>query len=147
MTTADIKQGIINAIAAAFPNATIYAEKVPQNFEDGSFRVKSISATNRPELDTRRWREVRFNILYFPAAMELAEAEWELVRDKLFQTVEWITVAGDTMRGTELAGDYDAEQGVGHFSVTFGTHLLEVHEPGPKMEDLTQTSTGGDGLW
>lgn len=138
MTTAEIKQGIIDAIAAAFPSATIYAEKVPQNFEDGSFRVKSISATNRPELATRRWREVQFDILYFPAAMEEAEAEWELVRDKLFNTVEWITVAGDTMRGTELAGDYDAEQEVGHFRVTFGAHLMDVYEPGPTMETVTQ---------
>lgn len=144
MTTADIKQGIINAIAEAFPSATIYAEKVPQNFEDGSFRVKSITATNRPELSTRRWREVQFDILYFPQAMEEAESEWELVRDKLFQTVEWITVAGDSMRGTELAGDYDAEQEVGHFRVTFGAHLLEVHEPGPTMETLTQ-SGGANG--
>jgi hypothetical protein len=138
MNTADIKQGIIDAIAAAFPSATIYAEKVPQNFEDGSFRVKTISATNRAELATRRWREVQFDILYFPAAMEEAEAEWELVRDKLFQTVEWITVAGDTMRGTDLAGDFDAEQEVGHFRATFGAHLLDVHEPGPTMETLTQ---------
>lgn len=145
MKTADIKQGIIDAIAAAFPSATIYAEKVPQNFEDGSFRVKSITATNRPELATRRWREVQFDILYFPAAMEEAEAEWELVRDKLFQTVEWITVAGDTMRGTELAGDYDAEQEVGHFRVTFGAHLLDVHEPGPTMETLTQTGGQNNG--
>lgn len=145
MKTADIKQGIIDAIAAAFPSATIYAEKVPQNFEDGSFRVKSITATNRPELDTRRWREVQFDILYFPAAMEEAEAEWELVRDKLFNTVEWITVAGDAMRGTELAGDYDAEQEVGHFRVTFGAHLLEVHEPGPTMETLTQTGGANNG--
>jgi hypothetical protein len=144
MTTADIKQGIINAIAAEFPNATIYAGKVPQNFEDGSFRVKSITATNRAELGSRRWREVQFDILYFPAAMEdLAEAEWELVRDRLFQTVEWITVAGDTMRGTELAGDWDAEGEVGHFRVTYGAHLLEAPEPGPTMEILTQ-NTGGN---
>lgn len=137
MKTADIKQGIVDAIAAAFPDATIYTEKVPQNFEEPSFRVKSITATNRSELDTRRWREVQFDILYFPAAMEEAEAEWELVRDKLFQTVEWITVAGDTMRGTELAGDFDAEQEVGHFRVTFGAFLLDVHEPGPVMETIT----------
>lgn len=141
MKTADIKQGIVDALAAAFPSATIYTEKVPQNFEDGSFRVKSITATNRPELDTRRWREVQFDILYFPAAMEEAEAEWDLVCDKLFQTVEWITVAGDTMRGTELSGNYDAEQEAGHFRVTFGAHLLEIEEK-DKMETLTQTQGG-----
>lgn len=138
MTTADIKQGLIDAIAAAFPSATIYAEKVPQNFEDGSFRVKSITATNRPELGTRKRREVLFDILYFPAAMEEAESEWDLVRDKLFQTVEWITVAGDTMRGTDLAGDYDSEQEVGHFRVTYGAFLMDVREPVPVMETLKQ---------
>lgn len=145
MKTADIKQGIVDAIAAAFPSATIYAEKVPQNFEDGSFRVKSITATNRPGLGTRRWREVQFDVLYFPAAMEDAEAEWDIVRDKLFQTVEWITVAGDTMRGTELAGDWDADQEVGHFRVTFGAFLLDVYEPGPRMETLTQTGGQNNG--
>lgn len=145
MKTADIKQGIIDAIAAAFPSATIYAEKVPQNFEEPSFRVRTISATNRASLDTRRWREVQFDILYFPAAMEEAEAEWELVCDKLFNTVEWITVAGDTMRGTELAGDWDSEQEVGHFRVTFGAFLLEVRNPGPKMETLIQNGGANNG--
>lgn len=144
MKTADIKQGIVDAIAAAFPDATIYTEKVPQNFEDGSFRVKSIAATNRPGLDTRRWREIQFDILYFPAVMEEAEAEWELVRDKLFNTVEWITVAGAPMRGMELAGDWDAEQEVGHFRVTFGSFLLERTEK-DKMETLTQTGGANNG--
>lgn len=136
MKTKDVKQGIINAIAEAFPGVTIYADKVPQNFEEPSFRVKSITGTNRPELDTRRWRELLFDILYFPKSTEEAEAEWEDVRDKLFQTVEWITVAGDTMRGAELSGDYDLEQEVGHFRVTFGKHLLAVRNP-DKMETLT----------
>lgn len=145
MTTADIKQGIINALAEAFPSATIYAEKVPQNFEDGSFRVKSITATNRAELDTRRWRELLFDIAYFPKALEEAEAEWELVRDKLFNTVEWITAAGNIMRGTDLSGDFDAEQDVGHFRVTYGAYLLEVPEPGPKMETLTQSGGQDNG--
>lgn len=145
MKTADIKQGIIDAIAAAFPGVTIYADKVPQNFEEPCFRVKSITATNRPELDARRWREILFDILYFPAAMDEPEAEWEDVRDKLFQTVEWITVAGDTMRGTELAGDYDAEQEVGHFRVTFGKHLLGVRDPGPTMETLIQNGGANNG--
>jgi len=145
MKTADIKQGIIDAIAAKFPSATIYAEKVPQNFEDGSFRVKSITATNRPELATRRWREVQFDIAYFPAAMEEPEYEWEIVRDKLFDTVEWITAGGDTMRGTELSGDWDADNEVGHFRVTFGAFLLEVHEPGPVMEIVTQNGVQNNG--
>jgi hypothetical protein len=142
MRTADIKQGIIDAIAEAFPDATIYAEKVPQNFEDGSFRVKTITATNRAELGTRRWREVLFNILYFPKSTEEAEAEWELVRDRLFDAVEWITVAGDKMRGADLSGDYDAEQEVGHVNVTFGAFLIEGRGPGiPTMETLE--TTGG----
>jgi hypothetical protein len=145
MKTADIKQGIVDALAAAFPSATIYTEKVPQNFEDGSFRVKSITATNRPELDTRRWREVQFDILYFPAAMEEAEAEWDLVRDKLFDTVEWITAAGNIMRGVDLSGDFDAEQDVGHFRVTYGAYLVEVPEPGPKMETITQKGGQNNG--
>jgi hypothetical protein len=137
MKTADIKQGIIDAIAAAFPSATIYAEKVLQNFEEPSFRVKAISATNRAELDTRRWREVQFDILYFPASTDEPEAEWEPICDKLFNTVEWITVAGDTMRGTDLAGDWDTDQEVGHFRVTFGAFLLERTEK-DKMETLRQ---------
>ena len=142
MTTADIKQGIINAIAEAFPSTTIYAEKVPQNFEDGSFRVKSITATNRAELDSRRWREVLFDILYFPLSQDEPESEWEIVCNKLFQTVEWITVSGDTMRGTELAGEFDNEQEVGRFRITFGYHMHEESEK-DKMETLTQTRTEG----
>jgi hypothetical protein len=145
MRTADIQQGIIDALAAAFPGVTIYAEKVPQNFDEPSFRVKSITATNRPELDTRRWREVQFDILYFPESGDEPEAEWRDVCDDLFNTVEWITAAGDTMRGTELAGDFDTEQEVGHFRVTFGAFLMDVHEPGPTMETLTQTGGANNG--
>ena len=116
---------------------------MPQNFEDGSFRVKSITGTNRPELGARKWREVQFDILFFPKDLDAPETEWEIVRDKLFQTVEWITVAGDTMRGTELAGDYDTEQEVGHFRATFGAHLMDKRADIPLMETLTQTQTEG----
>jgi hypothetical protein len=136
MNTADIKQGLINAIATEFPNATIYTEKVPQNFEDGSFRVKSITATNRPELDTRRWREVLFDVVYFPKALELAEEEWETVRDRLFNSVEWVTVIDTPLRGKDLSADYDSEQEVGHFRITFGFMAEKVKEDVPKMETL-----------
>jgi hypothetical protein len=136
MNTADIKQGLINAIATEFPNATIYTEKVPQNFEDGSFRVKSISATNRSELDTRRWREVLFDVVYFPKVLELAEEEWEIVRDRLFNSVEWVTVIDTPLRGKDLSADYDSEQEVGHFRITFGFMAEKVKEDVPKMETL-----------
>ena len=138
MTTADIKQGIIDAIAAAFPSATIYAEKVPQNFEDGSFRVKSIKATNRAEADTRKYRSILFDILYFPVSTDEPETECENVIDKLFHTVEWITAAGHTMRGTDLSGEYDQEQEVGRFRVTFGMFLNDVRDKAPVMETLKQ---------
>jgi hypothetical protein len=136
MNTADIKQGLINAIATEFPNATIYTEKVPQNFEDGSFRVKSISATNRSELDTRRWREVLFDVVYFPKVLELAEEEWEIVRDRLFNSVEWVTVIDTPLRGKDLSADYDSEQEVGHFRITFGFMAEKAKEDVPKMETL-----------
>lgn len=136
MNTADIKQGLINAIATEFPNATIYTEKVPQNFEDGSFRIKSITATNRPELDTRRWREVLFDVVYFPKVLELAEEEWEIVRDRLFNSVEWVTVIDTPLRGKDLSADYDSEQEVGHFRITFGFMAEKVKEDVPKMETL-----------
>jgi hypothetical protein len=136
MNTADIKQGLINAIATEFPNATIYTEKVPQNFEDGSFRVKSITATNRPELDTRRWREVLFDVVYFPKVLELAEEEWEIVRDRLFNSVEWVTVINTPLRGKDLSADYDSEQEVGHFRITFGFMAEKAKEDVPKMETL-----------
>lgn len=136
MNTADIKQGLINAIANEFPNATIYTEKVPQNFEDGSFRVKSITATNRPELDTRRWREVLFDVVYFPKVLELAEEEWEIVRDRLFNSVEWVTVIDTPLRGKDLSADYDNEQEVGHFRITFGFMAEKAKEDVPKMETL-----------
>jgi hypothetical protein len=136
MNTADIKQGLINAIATEFPNATIYTEKVPQNFEDGSFRVKSITTTNRPELDTRRWREVLFDVVYFPKALELAEEEWEIVKDRLFNSVEWVTVIDTPLRGKDLSADYDSEQEVGHFKITFGFMAEKVKEDVPKMETL-----------
>lgn len=136
MNTADIKQGLINAIATEFPNATIYTEKVPQNFEDGSFRIKSITATNRPELDTRRWREVLFDVVYFPKVLELAEEEWEIVRDRLFNSVEWVTVIDTPLRGKDLSADYDSEQEVGHFRITFGFMAEKAKEDVPKMETL-----------
>ena len=138
MNTADIKQGLINAIATEFPNAPIYTEKVPQNFEDGSFRVKQISMTNRSELDTRRWREVLFDIVYFPKALEMAEEEWEIVRDRLFNSIEWVTVIDTPLRGTDLSADDDSEQDVGHFRITFGFMVEKVKEDIPTMETLQQ---------
>lgn len=133
---ADIQQGIVDKLAAAFPGVTIYTAKVPQNFAEPSFRVKALQAVNTAGLATRRWRTMPFDILYFPASTAEPEAEWHEVVEKLFTEVEWITAGGDTMRGEDMSGDFDAEQEVGHFSVTFGAFLLDVHKPGDKMENL-----------
>ena len=138
MMIADIKQGIIDKLAETFPSVTIYAEKVPQNFQEPSFRVKTITATERSEMGTRRWREIPFDILYFPESEDEPETEWQNVVERLFQSVEWITAGGDLMRGTDMSGDYDIEQEVGHFKITFGAYLIEKHEKGDLMETLMQ---------
>lgn len=137
---ADIQQGIVDKLAATFPGVTIYTEKVPQNFAEPSFRVKALAPGNTPGLGTRRWRTVPFDVLYFPASTDEPEAEWHEIVEKLFNEVEWITAGGDTMRGEDMSGEFDAEQEVGHFRVTFGAFIMDAHKPGDKMETVIQNS-------
>jgi hypothetical protein len=50
--------------------------------------------------------------------------------------VEWVTVIDTPLRGKDLSADYDSEQEVGHFRITFGFMAEKVKEDVPKMETL-----------
>ena len=134
----DIIQGIVDKLAEDFPTVIIYTEKVPQNFAEPSFRVKRLQVGKTTGLGTRRWIEIPFDILYFPESEDEPEAEWNGVFEKLFNKLEWINSGGDTMRGENMSAEFDAEQAVGHFRVTFGAFLLDVYNPGDTMETLYQ---------
>lgn len=134
----EITQGIVNKLAESFPAATLYIEKVPQNFVNNSFRVKRLAVTSTPGLDTRKWRSITYDILFFPQSETAPETEWNTVAETLFAEIEWITVEQDTMRGEDMSADFDTEEEVGHFRVTFGAFLLDEHLKGDLMEDLYQ---------
>lgn len=134
--TNGIIQGIVDALAAAFPSVTLYTEKVPQNFDEPSFRVKALQVINRAEFGTRRLREIPCDVLYFPGNPDDAETEWNGVAVQLFDALEWITANGVTLRGNDLAAEFDSEQEVGHFRVTYRFHLLNQPDEIAKMQNL-----------
>lgn len=121
-----IIQGIVDKLAETFPGVTLYTEKVPQNFAEPSFRVKHVTATNMVELGTRKYREMLFDILYFPSSQLEPETEFYQVSMRVFPALEYITAGGDLIRGMEMTADYDAEQEAGRIRVTYGAHILDV---------------------
>lgn len=136
-TTDDMILGIAAKLAETFPGVTIYTEKVPQNFTEPSFRIKRLEITSTPGLNTRKYKRVTFDLLYFPESRTEPETEWNGVAEALIFALEYINAGGGLLRGEDMSADFDAEQDVGHFRVAYGAFTLE-HTTGDKMESITQ---------
>ena len=102
---------MINSIIAAISIAlnaefgdeyNIYTEEVKQGLEEPCFFVFCINPTSRPLLGKRYLRENQFCLQYFPADMERAHEECNAVAERLYLALEYISVAGNLTRGTQM---------------------------------------------
>ncbi len=116
-----IISGISTAIYTEFGvNYKIYTEAVKQGLQEPCFLISCLNPTHAQFLGNRYFRTNPFVVQYFPST-ENAMSECRAVLERLFDTLEIITVDGSPMRGTELHGE--VEDGMLHFFVNYNCFM------------------------
>lgn len=127
-----IIDGIVAALVAAFPKATIYDETVKQGVKIPCFIVDCISPTNNQFLGGRYKRTNLFSVKYISESDIAAKAECNAVLETLYQVLEYITVNGDLTRGTDMKGAYLLDEL--NFQVNYNMFVSVLGEEKPTFE-------------
>ena len=130
---------IINGIAGELhtvfgEKCRIYRDDVEQGLQEPCFFIVPLSPARRQILGRRYRQDNPFDIHYFPSQTEQRQSEMDMVADRLFETLEYITLEdGALLRGTGMR--YEIIDNVLHFFVDFNCHLFRQEEK-ENMETL-----------
>lgn len=131
-----IVEGISISLNAAFgDDFTIYTESVEQGLKEPCFFVSCINPTSRIFLGKRYFKTNQMCIQYFSADKDSKKEECNAVSEKLFDCLEYITVLGDWVRGTQM--NCEMVDGVLHFFVNYDMFVYKV-EPSDAMEEISK---------
>lgn len=109
---------VSQALNAEFGDAcAVYTEKIVQGLREPCFFIACINPTNKPFPNKRYFRENQFCLQYFPADTNRAREECNAVAEQLYWCLEYISVAGDLTRGTQM--HYEVIDDVLHFFVNY----------------------------
>ena len=134
-----ITQSISISLNAEFGDEyTTYTESVEQGLNEPCFFPFCLNPTNRVFLGKRYFRENQFCIQYFPADKDRAKEECNAVAERLFSCLEYITVNGDSVRGTEMKSEMVDK--VLNFFVNYDMFVYKAVDS-DAMEDLSQNVT------
>lgn len=126
---------IINAIAiklnSLYPNATIYTNSVPQNFNTPAFFIKLLKSPVKKQLGNRYFKEHAFAIYYYASADEKF-----VVADNLTLELELIEFEDSLIRGTNI--NYrPVDDDTVLFFINYNLYLYkQTNETSEKMETL-----------
>ena len=124
------------ALNAEFGNEyTIYTEEVKQGLEEPCFFIAFINPTNRLFRGKRYFRANQFALQYFPANTDRAREECNAVAERLYCCLEYISVAGDLTRGTQM--HFEVIDGVLNFFVNYDMFIYRLEDT-PIMEELSE---------
>lgn len=101
-----ITEGIGAALSAAFPDAVIYAESVAQGVEMPCFFIRCLSSSDAPLVYPRSVRKYLFTVQYLPADELNPARECADISDRLYRCLNYITVEGQLVRGTDLRHEF-----------------------------------------
>lgn len=113
----------------------IYMESVEQGLNEPCFFVFCINPINRLFLGKRYFRENLFCIQYFPSDRDKVKEECNMIAERLFLCLEYITVDGDLTRGIKMK--YEVSDGVLNFFVNYDLFVYKVTSFNP-MEELSK---------
>lgn len=133
---------IIDGICLALNNEfgdeyEIYTETLKQGLKEPCFSIVCITPTKEQFLGDRYYSTNCFCVHYFPSSAE-PNAEINTVRERMFNTLEYITVDGDLIRGTKMTAEVD-DSGVLNFIVNYNLFVKNVKTSTP-MEDYDYQS-------
>lgn len=129
-----IIDGICLALNAEFGDEyEIYTETLKQGLKEPCFSIVCINPTQEQFLGNRYYKTNCFCVHYFPCSSE-TNTEINTVRERLFNTLEYITVDGDLIRGTKMTAETD-DLGVLTFIVNYDLFVKKVEDTATAMED------------
>ena len=133
----DIINGISVAINAEFPDLQIYIDEIEQGMQTPCFLIFNLTNRETQKLNNRYLREHSFNVQYFPKSITKPTREAATVGTKLFDVLEYITVNGALVRGTDRR--HELVNDVLHFFVDYDVYIHKLKDPDPYMETLEHT--------
>lgn len=134
----EIIDGICLALNDEFGDEyEIYTETLKQGLKQPCFSIVCINPTKEQFLGDRYYSTNSFCIHYFPSSIE-SNTEINTVRTRMFDTLEYITVDGDLIRGTKMTAEVD-DSGVLNFIVNYNLFVKKVKTSTP-MEDYDYQS-------
>lgn len=138
-----IIEGISASLNAEFgDDYTIYTENVEQGLKEPCFFISCINPTSRIFLGKRYFKTNQMCIHYFPADNDRKKEECNDVSERLFDCLECIDVAGDSLRGTSMRTEQ--VDGVLHFFVNYDFFTYRTTDS-TAMEDISTSATVKDG--
>jgi len=133
----DIINGISVALNAEFPDLQIYIDEIEQGMQTPCFLIVNLLNRETQKLDNRYLREHSFDVHYFPESITKPTREAATVGTKLFDVLEYITVNGALVRGTDRR--HELVNDVLHFFVDYDVYIHKLKDPAPYMETLEHT--------
>lgn len=130
VTFLDVRTGVFQALAQAFPNIDRYGEEIKEGLTTPCFFVKLLEPAHTHELDRRYMRELPFDVHYF------ADSNKDRVgmADELTDALETIQVKGRALTGIRMTWEVVDE--VLHFFVTYRMHVWRQQPNDPTMQKL-----------
>lgn len=141
----DIIDGISKALNAEFGDAyKIYADNVKQDFTEPCFFITCVQQTQSLRLgtydgDRRYYQTNQMCIYYYPVDRQQPRREINPVADRMEDCLEFITVTGDLVMGTNM--QYQISDDVLVFLVNYNLFLSRTTERDP-MEEYEMSIDG-----
>ena len=125
MTVKELTDAIAEALFQEFKSGhEIYTEKVEQGLTEPCFLIRCLNPTKNRHLGTVYKRTNQFVIQYIPSTAE-ANEECASVLERLFECLEYVTLDGKPVHGTELNGE--VIDGILNFKVNYNGFVLKEH--------------------
>ncbi|WP_182185561.1 phage tail terminator family protein [Pectinatus frisingensis] len=133
----DLLQGINNKLFEIFGDKySIYNNEVKQDFEEPCFFILELRGSNDLVISNRYRRVHSFDVQYHPEFNNQSAQEINNTADILMEQMEYITVAGNLIRGTNM--NYEKVDNVLHFFIDYDVFIIKPRDKLPFMVTLKQ---------
>jgi hypothetical protein len=105
----------------------IHIDEIGQGLKEPCFLIVNLKGGQEQEIGTLYNRDQSFDIHYFPKDKKKITREVNDIADTLNMELEYITVGGNLVRGTEMK--HETVNGVLHFFVNYDIRVRKVVEP------------------
>lgn len=130
-----IIDGISVRINAVFGDSyEIYTENVEQGLNEPCFSVLCINPTIEQFLGKRYFRTNQFCVHYFPKTNDKQYESFAVV-ERLQNALEYITVDGDTVRGTQMHSE--VIDGILSFFINYDMFVYKAKEDNSYMKTVS----------